>query len=44
MKKIMVFLSKELHWEIKVKAAMNNTTMNTWILQAIQDKLNKEGK
>lgn len=37
-------LTKELHLQIKVKAATQGKTMNDWINEAIKEKLEREGK
>ena len=41
-KRLNVPITVELHTKLKVRAAIQNKTLTQWVLEAIQDKLNKE--
>lgn len=41
-KRLNVLIPIELHTEIKVKTALQNTTIAQWVIEALQEKLEKE--
>lgn len=43
-KRLNVLIPIELHTEIKVKTALQNTTIAQWVIEALQEKLEKEKK
>jgi len=43
-KRFNVFMDEDLHSQIKISATLSKKSMNEYILEAIKEKIEKEGK